>query len=178
MPAQVLASVLALAVAGGCKRASESAPEGGVATAFTSVAAARPAPSAFAAARTAFAGTYLTERFVIEMTPEQGRIPAWDREDGKEGSGPGTLAITLDERGTVRGTAAGALGEQTVNGVLDRDTLRLTLAPVAGRSGRVFSGVIIAEREGNGYAGTLRASSGDSTLVRQGTVSVSPRNGP
>jgi len=176
----ILATTVLAACRGSSGPAAGEAAASAAAPTFASASVARAAHpvGAVPARRVELTGTYLVERAAIEMTPEEGREAAWDQDDGTQGSGPGTLALTVDEQATVRGQAAGALGAQGVRGVLDGDALRLLLEPEAGREGRHFSGVVTAERRGDEFRGDLRASSGDSHLIRRGTVVLTRRPAP
>ncbi len=179
-----LALILATADLAACRGSGGPAAGDTAASAATSASASASAvvtanlPGAAPARRLELTGTYLVERAAIEMTREEGREAAWDQDDGTQGSGPGKLALTVDEQGTVRGTAVGALGAQGIRGVLDGDTLRLLLDPEVGREGSSFSGVVTAERRGEEFRGDLRASSGDSHLIRRGTVVLTRRSAP
>jgi len=180
--AVVVGASLVLLVAGdlACRSSGDTRAESGAASASAStVAVVDPVPSSVAPSKSLeLSGTYVTERAMIEMKREEGRQAAWDQDDGKEGTGPGTLAVSIDDRGTARGTAEGAMGAQIVRGVLDGDTLRLTLGPEGGGEGRSFSGILVAERRGDEFRGDLRASSGDSRLVRRGTATLTRRASP
>lgn len=171
--------VLLLGGVPACRRPGGTTDRGAPsASAAASAAVAPITPSAKPPSSLELSGTYVAERAVIEMTRGEGRQVAWDQDDGKEGAGTGKLAVRIDEEGTARGTAEGVLGGQIVRGILDGDTLRLTLVPEVAGQERSFSGVLVAERRGEEFQGDLRASSGDSKLVRRGTATLSRRVSP
>jgi len=56
-----------------------------------------------------------------------------------------------------------------VSGKVEDDTLRLQLLP---NDDSAMRGVLVASRDGDGFKGSIEASSGDSTQVRQAPVEL------
>src|SRR6187402_2350741 len=150
----------------------------------TSKSDAAPSPSASAAsaARTApaaaqapakpwfvgdFVGQYQARAAKVEI--KVGAVKEWAKDDGKLASGPGKLTLRIDDHGQVDGTSEGALGAGQVNGKVEDDTLRVQLSP-ADDSG--LHGVLVASRDGDGFKGSIEASSGDSLQVRSAAIEL------
>jgi hypothetical protein len=152
--------------------AARGAPAASTVAPSASAAALPPAPSA---KTLQLAGTYRVAKGVIEMTAADGRLPAWDQDDGQQGVGAGELTVDVAADGAARGSATGVLGDLAVHGALDGDTLRLTLAPAVPSAGAAFAGVVVASRQGEGYRGDVRVASGDSRWIRQGSIELAPR---
>jgi hypothetical protein len=159
----------AFSVLGGCKaHASDAAP--------ASSLSAAPAPSASAAAlgpkaRPWFSGDF-TGQYEAKLTPVEvktGAVREWGSDDGKAASGPGKLSLLIDDNGLVDGSSEGALGSSRVNGKVEDDTLRVSFVPTDATGLR---GVLVATRDGDGFKGTMQASSTDSLKVRSASVEL------
>ena len=165
-PLLVIAAALALST--GCKaHPSDAAP--------SSSALAAPAPSASAAplapAKPWFAGGF-SGQYEAKLAPVEikaGAIKEWAADDGKQASGIGKLDLHIDDQGLVDGTSEGALGAGHVSGRVEADTLRVQLSP---NDDSGLHGVLVASRDGEGFKGSIQASSGDSLRVRQATVEL------
>ena len=152
----------------GCKTApNEAAPS-------ASAAAAVPSGSATATAAPAkpwysgeFAGEYDAKLAAVEV--KVGALKEWGKDDGKLSAGPGKLSLKIDDAGRVSGTSEGALGTSQVDGKVEEDTLRVQLSP-ADDAG--LHGVLVAARAGDGFKGTIQASSGDSLRVRTAAIEL------
>jgi len=161
---------------GACEE-KPAAPTGAPSAQASAVAAAPPA-SASAAAPAApaawfvgdFTGTYEASHYLIEMEKKHGGVAAWDKDDGKPGSGEGKLALNIDDSGRVTGTAQGPLGDMTASGQVDEEVLRLRLSPKDHGAEKAFAGVVVAKRKADGFEGRLQASTGDSLTVRDAPV--------
>lgn len=163
--------LLFVALLCGCQNApkSEPAPSASVSAA---PAGASAAPSAAAAPSKAWfegawQGTFDAQLFRIELPA--GNVKEWKADDGKRASGEGKLSFDVSADGSVKGTATGALGELAVTGRVedDRAALHLDSSSLEG-----FHGAIVAPRAGDGFKGTLSASSGDSLTVRRADVTL------
>ena len=75
----------------------------------------------------------------------------------------------MEDDGNVDGSSEGALGASHVSGKVEDDALRVLLAP-DDPSG--LRGVLVATRDGDGFKGSIQASSGDSLRVRSATVEL------
>jgi len=169
--ASLLGACLALAPAAGCKTHASDAPPASSAGASTQASAAPIA--SVAAAKTkpwfagGFAGSYEAKLAPVEVTV--GAVREWKSDDGKLSSGPGKLALQVGDDGMVDGSSEGALGADLANGKVEDDTLRVVLLPTDPSGMR---GVLVATRDGEGFKGTIQASSSDSLRVRSASVEL------
>jgi hypothetical protein len=115
----------------------------------------------------AFAGQYEAKTATVQI--KVGAVKEWSKDDGKLSSGPGKLNLQIDEAGHVDGTSEGALGAGHVSGKVEDDTLRVQLSPTDDAG---LHGVLVATRDGNGFKGSIEASSGDSLRVRSAAVEL------
>jgi hypothetical protein len=115
----------------------------------------------------AFQGSYDAKLSPVEV--KTGAVREWAADDGKLSSGPGKLELTIADDGTVDGSGDGSLGASHASGKVEDDTLRVTLAP-SDSSG--LHGVLVATRDGDGFRGSIEASSSDSLKVRQAAVEL------
>lgn len=146
----------------------------------TATASAPPVASASAAPEPEapwfegkWAGTYDAKHYLIEMKKKNGAQPAWEKDDGGTASGEGKFTLEMDEKGVVTGSAEGPLGPMDVSGGLQEEkelSLRLRSKTPDEESAQVFNGYVLAQKKGEGFEGTLRASSGDSLTVRDAKV--------
>jgi hypothetical protein len=114
-----------------------------------------------------FSGDY--QATVAAVDVKAGAIKEWSKDDGKLASGPGKLTVQIDDAGQVDGTSEGALGAGRVSGKVEDDTLRVQLSPSDDAG---LHGVLIATRDGDGFKGSIEASSGDSLHVRTASVEL------
>jgi len=114
-----------------------------------------------------FAGQYEAKTAIVEI--KVGAIKEWTKDDGKLSSGPGKLVLRIDEAGQVDGTSEGALGAGHVSGKVEDDTLRVQLSPAEDAG---LHGVLVAVRDGDGFKGSIEASSGDSLRVRTAAIEL------
>jgi hypothetical protein len=134
------------------------------------IASANVAPSAPKAKpwfSGAFHGNYEAKLAPVEV--KVGAVKEWSTDDGKASAGPGKLELEIDDDGLVAGTGEGALGESHASGKVENDTLRVVLAP-SDTSG--LHGVLVATKDGDGFRGSIEASSGDSLRVRQAPIEL------
>ena len=153
-----------------CKSPSDTAP-----AATSAVASASAAPVASVAAKPwfsgAFSGAYEAKLAPVEV--QTGAIREWKADDGKAASGPGKLDLHIDDDGVVNGSSEGSLGSSTASGKVEDDALRVTLTP---KDATGLRGVLVASRDGEGFRGSIQASSGDSVKVRSATVELKKTN--
>jgi hypothetical protein len=173
MSARSLCSVVAFASCGalallvGCKtKTSDVAPSASaVASAVSPAAASVAKPKPWFSG--GFSGQYLAKLAPVEI--KVGAVKEWAADDGKLASGPGTLTLKIDDDGSVDGASEGALGASHASGRVEDDTLRVQLSPSDDTGLR---GVLVASRDGDGFKGSIQASSGDSLRVRQASVEL------
>ncbi len=146
-----------------------SVPKGTIPAASASAGAARPWYVG------TWRGKYDARRHALDVAPDAGRLRAWDEDDGKQAVGVGELEVVVDATGVVTGTAKGVLGNLSVTGAVEGDSVRLRLLSPAGGDDPVFAGYLVAERHGDQLRGVLQASSGDSALVRRAEVELQKR---
>jgi hypothetical protein len=167
----VACSLLGLAGAS-CKAHAEDHAQTASATAPASASAASAAVgSAAPTAKPWFAGAFQGnyDAKVAPVEVKTGAVRDWAADDGKLSSGPGKLALEIDDDGLVDGSSEGALGASTASGKVEDDTLRVVLAP-NDTSG--LHGVLLATRDGDGFRGAIEASSSDSLRVRQAPIEL------
>src|SRR5450432_919173 len=168
-PFALAAACAVLSLAAGCKAhpdgpspaASAAAP---AASSSTATAAAPKAKPWFSGA---FLGKYEAKLAPVEV--KVGAVKEWSADDGKASSGPGKLELKIDDDGLVDGTGDGALGASHASGKVEDDTLRVVLAP-SDASG--LHGVLVATKDGDGFRGSIEASSGNSLTVRQAPIEL------
>jgi len=114
-----------------------------------------------------FSGQYEAKVATVEI--KVGAVKEWTKDDGKSSSGPGKLSLQIDNAGQVSGTSEGALGAGQVSGKVEEDTLRVQLAPTDEAG---LHGVLVATRDGDGFKGSIEASSGDSLRVRTAAIEL------
>ncbi|HEY6727691.1 MAG TPA: hypothetical protein VI197_26835 [Polyangiaceae bacterium] len=176
-------AALGLLLAAGCEqKAKDGAPAG---NASAEAPAASGAGSPAASAKPAEAPWYVGEwhapldvqRYQIEQTKEEGKIKAWADAADTKATGKGELTLKIDEAGKVTGTVTGPLGELAAAGMVDDQTLRVNFQPTKLLTPpEMFNGVLLAEKSDKGFAGDLKASSGDSLTVRKASVLLSKKD--
>lgn len=172
-----LASALVLGCDQGSKTEAPAANASGAAAAASGSAAGAEAaaPSAKPAEKPWYVGEWHApldvQRYQIEQTKEEGKVKAWADAADTKATGKGELVLTIDETGKVTGTATGPLGELAAAGTADDQSLRVNLQPTKLLTPpEMFNGVVVAEKSDAGFAGDLKASSGDSLTVRKASV--------
>ncbi len=159
-----------------CSKPRSSAETSASVSAAASVQAPAPPASASAHATSSAAGqwsgTYEARPYRIEMSKKEGAVREWSADQGASHIGKGTLTVDIAEDGSAKGSAKGPLGELAIAGEVDDSLLRLRFTPVDPGQAPAFTGVLVAKREGETFTGRLQASSGDSLIVREASVSL------
>ena len=119
-----------------------------------------------------YQGTYSVAATKSGISHRDGAPPEWESDDGHALSGPGELALKVDNQNLVSGSAKGALGQQTARGSCDDSTLRVQLDAMSAEPGLIQNAFILADVSGDQATGTLTAASGDSLVRRSGTVNL------
>ena len=114
-----------------------------------------------------FAGQYEAKVAPVEI--KAGALKEWSKDDGKLSSGPGKLSLQIDDAGQIDGSSEGALGPGHVSGKVVDDPLRVQLSPTDDAG---LHGVLVATRDGDGFKGSIEASSGDSLRVRTAAIEL------
>jgi hypothetical protein len=166
----LLAVAATCATSNGCKKpASDTSPVSSASSAPVpaSASAALTAPKATAWFVGGFSGQYQAKQLPVDV--KVGAVREWTTDDGKLSSGPGKLSLRIADDGLVDGSTEGALGASHLSGKVEQDTLRAQLSPTDEAG---LHGVLIASRDGDGFKGTIDASTADSLRVRQATVEL------
>jgi len=165
------AALAVLFLLAACKKEESSSTE----------ASATAAPSASVTAPTekpkpwhvgTWTGTYQSIPRRVEMKKGEGLLKEWTEDDGGVATGQGELTLRIDEAGSVEGENKGALGDLKASGEVDENTLRVRLKPADLAAPSALSGFVLAEKQGEAFAGTLKASTGDSLVVREATIKL------
>ena len=137
--------------------------------------APQPAP-AVAEQKSACAGQYKGTYTVATTKPgisqKEGAPGQWEKDDGHALAGPGELSLEVDAHNLVSGSAKGALGQQTLRGSCDDNTLRIVLDATGNEPTLIQNAIIVAELSGDQATGTLSAATGDSLVRRSGAVNL------
>jgi hypothetical protein len=169
-----IGTILSLAIGGvlygptACKTASQDATPS--ASAASSALPSSTAPAA-AKAKPWFSGRF-SGQYQAKVAPVEikvGAVKEWKKDDGKLSSGPGKVDLQIDDDGQIDGTSEGALGAGHVDGKVEDDTLRVQLSPTDDAG---LHGVLVATRDGDGFKGSIEASSGDSLTVRTASIEL------
>lgn len=142
------------------------------APASASAASAVPAQSAPPAPAKPWFSGHFSGEYQAKLAPVEikaGAVKEWATDDGKSSSGPGKLSLQIGDDGVVDGSSEGALGPGRATGKVEDDTLRVQLTP-DDRTG--LHGTLVASRDGDGFKGTLQASSDDSLRVRGAAIEL------
>lgn len=143
------------------------------------VVSSTPAPSASASAAPAapwFEGTWKggfeAKAAPIQLAEKAANEKAWSKDDGSKSTGKGELTVTVDSDGKATGAASGALGEATLDGAVEEERVTLRFEPKDPTSPEGLSGVIVLTRGNGTLDGELKASTGDSLLVRKASITL------
>lgn len=164
--------LLALVLVAACDKKDAPAPDTKVSATssrVTSPSSSAPAPKPAAWFEGKWQGSYDAEQYSIETPEKNTGQREWKDDDGGLHVGDGKLDLEISAKGSITGTAKGALGDHTVTGEVDETKLRLSFVPVE-PGDRAFSGSAVLDRKGAGVTGRLSASTGDSKLVRDAAV--------
>jgi hypothetical protein len=121
-------------------------------------------------------GDYDARLHPIEMSPAEGAVADWKKDDGGSHSGPGKLEISVDEAGLARVSATGPLGSLYGEGKVEDEVITVHLTPET-PSENAFFGVLALERKGQKLAGSLQASGRNSKVVRHADVVLEKPSG-
>lgn len=119
----------------------------------------------------AWAGHYAAKKATVVLPPKI-KDKARAADEGKAAVGAGTIALTVEPTGEVRGTSKGALGEATLAGKIDGAWLRASFMPDDPTLTNAMTGVFVAKIVDGKLDGELRAAGPDAVLVREATVSL------
>ncbi|KYF91302.1 hypothetical protein BE20_15215 [Sorangium cellulosum] len=94
------------------------------------------------------------------------------KDDGKQATGPGTVTLTIDPSGELKGTAKGALGDATLVGKVEDGMVRASVFPEDPRAPSAMTGILVGELKENVIAGRIRVTGPDAMLVRESPVEL------
>ena len=164
----------------GCK---ESAPA--PAAQVTSAAPLTPPPTIAPSASAAPGGSASISQLVgkwegsfdvkphkVELAEKAANEKAWAKDDGTQKAGKGTLSLVIAADGSATGTASGALGDVEVGGAAEKDLVTLRLVAKDTADPLAMTGVLVLRPTGSDLGGELHASSGDSYVVREASVTL------
>jgi hypothetical protein len=137
-------------------------------TSEASPSAATPPPSLVGV----WHGRYEAKKGSIELPP---KVPGktWDKDDGKVATGAGDVTLEIGPDGTVKGTAAGALGKQVVSGHLEGTMLRTSVMPEDPATAPAMSGVLVGVVKGETIHAEIRVAGGaDASLIRESKIEL------
>lgn len=116
-------------------------------------------------------GAFESKKAAVTLDPGV-KEQAWSADDGKAHAGKGEIDLHVGADGVVKGKLRGALGNATVAGTAEGETLTMTFAPTDGDSNEWVSGVIVLQLKDAKLSGDLKAASGDATIVRAATLEL------
>ena len=130
-----------------------------------------------ASASKRFKGTFKARkrRVAPQSTAED---DVWKRDDGKLGSGPGEIEIVVGSNGDISGELRGPWGTLDLNGVTEGDGVYASLrsradSPSVGAHGG-FGGTLDGRLSATGVDVSMRVTSGDAVLAREGEAQLTP----
>jgi|GEM_PF-3260434 len=150
--------------------ASAAPPASAVVPAPAAQSDAPPQPGSACAGK--YQGEYRVTAIQSDLSKKQGAPEQWEKDDGKALAGKGALTLLVGPDNVVSGTADGALGQQTLRGACDENTLRVQLDAASAESTTIKNAYLIAELSGSEASGTLTAATGDSLIRRAGPVTL------
>lgn len=126
------------------------------------------------AAKGGFKGTFTAKVGVVTVQKDvKDTTNAWGKDPGKEAVGPGTLELTIVNT-RVTGTAAGALGDLLLEGVIDGKEVRTVLNPKDPHALQAMTGIFTGTVKDGKITGKIRASSKNGNVVREADVTLAP----
>jgi hypothetical protein len=140
-------------------------------------AAAAPVPSApESQLRSSCAGKYQGQYTVApvksNLTRKEGAPEKWESDDGQALAGNGELTLEVDPQNIITGSAKGALGQQTLRGSCDANTLRARFDATGDSTDQIQNAFLVADLTGDQASGSLSAATGNSLIRRTGTVTL------
>jgi hypothetical protein len=144
----------------------------------TTATAAQPATSASAiegagAASTigTWEGTYDAKKGSVVLPPkvkDKGR----DKDDGKTATGQGTVTLSIDAEGALRGVAKGALGNGTITGTAEGVMIRASVNPDDPHAPHAMTGTLVGMLKEGVIRAELVVAGPDATLIRESAVEL------
>lgn len=136
-----------------------------------SAGAGAGAPANGASLAGTWEGRYDAKKGSVELPPKV-KDKVRKKDEGQTATGPGTLSLTIDADGELRGKAKGALGELTIIGRVDGDVVRASVTPDDPYAPQAMTGILVGRAEGEVIRANLRVAGPDAVLVRESAVEL------
>ncbi|WP_437732886.1 hypothetical protein [Sorangium sp. So ce1335] len=94
------------------------------------------------------------------------------KDDGKVATGAGTVTVTIEPSGDLKGTAKGALGDATLVGKVEDGMVRASVFPEDPRAPNAMTGVLVGKLKDNTIQAEIRVAGPDAMLVRESAVEL------
>jgi hypothetical protein len=129
------------------------------------------APTGAPAWQGTWEGRYDAKKGSVVLPPKVKDVVR-QKDDGKQATGPGTVTLTIDPSGELKGTAKGALGDATLVGKVEDGMVRASVFPEDPRAPSAMTGILVGELKENVIAGRIRVTGPDAMLVRESPVEL------
>ncbi|WP_437723244.1 hypothetical protein [Sorangium sp. So ce861] len=129
------------------------------------------APTGAPAWQGTWEGGYDAKKGSVVM-PAKVKDAVRQKDDGKQATGPGTVTLTIEPNGELKGTAKGALGDATLVGKVEDGMVRASVFPEDPRAPSAMTGILVGELKENLIAGRIRVTGPDAMLVRESPVEL------
>ncbi|XXX75709.1 hypothetical protein WMF30_49475 [Sorangium sp. So ce134] len=152
-----------------------SAPPAASSSAAELPAAGAPGDAGAPAGTPAWQGTwegrYDAKKGSVVLPPKV-KDAVRQKDDGKQATGPGTVTLTIEPSGELKGTAKGALGDATLVGKVEDGMVRASVFPEDPRAPSAMTGILVGELKENVIEGRIRMAGPDAMLVRESAVTL------
>ncbi|MGK3984703.1 hypothetical protein WME99_16780 [Sorangium sp. So ce136] len=129
------------------------------------------APQATPAWQGTWEGRYDAKKGSVVLPPKV-KDAARQKDDGKQATGAGTVTLTIEASGELKGTAKGALGDATLVGKVEDGMVRASVFPEDPRAPNAMTGILVGKLKENVIHGELRVTGPDALLVRESPVEL------
>ena len=116
-------------------------------------------------------GDYDAKKGSVELPPKV-KDRARSKDSGKAATGRGTVTLTIEPGGELRGKAKGALGDATLIGKVEGDVIRASVFPDEPRGDQAMTGILVGKLQDGVIRAELRMAGPDATLVRESVVEL------
>lgn len=156
-----------------CQRERPGTSERAQAQSQSAAGLSTPSASAAPAAASWFEGSwqghYTARVNRIELPEPKAQELAWSETQGSDGEG--SLSLSIDPQGQLRGESTGALGNARLTGQVEAQRLVLRFR-AEGDETTGFWGTAVLNCEMRACSGTLKASMGNSLSVRDAQITL------
>ncbi|AUX26592.1 uncharacterized protein SOCEGT47_071620 [Sorangium cellulosum] len=109
------------------------------------------------------------------MLPPKVKDVVRKKDDGKLATGKGTVTLTIEPSGELKGKAKGALGDASLVGKTEDGMVRASVFPDDPRAPNAMTGILVGKLKGEVIEGELRVTGPDAMLVRESPVTLRKR---